>query len=49
MEAKKSHDLLSESWKSPCIIQFESQGLRTKGAYVMSESKASQIREGSMI
>lgn len=49
MEAKKSHDLPSEIWKNPCVIQIESQGLRTKESNGMSESKTPKIREGPMV
>lgn len=48
VEAKKSHDLLSKGWKSrksTCVIQFQSEGLRTKGANGVSLSTKAPISE----
>ena len=49
MEAEKSHDLLSTSWRSrkaSGIIQSESRGLRTGGANVLNPSlRAEKMRQ----
>ena len=52
MEAEKSHDMLSASWrlrKARAIIQFESEGLKTKRPLVGGpESKGLRARSSDV-